>query len=374
MSTFQNQWIEIFRAGDYGAKGNWPPEKLALAVANFKTGVWKPPAVLGHPQEDSPAHGWVEDLRLHRDVLEAKFEKATPQFEALVRDGRFPNRSTAFYLDPEGKGPVVRHVGFLGAVPPEVKGLAPIQFSGGEFVAIEFNEEDDVDPKDIASAVDTSVRNFFKRLFGEEKPAAATFTQEDVKKLVEEGNKVALDELKALRKEFSDGVKKADERASTAEAAARGTRFDAFIEGQRTAGKWVPAFDAHLPALRKLAIEGGSVEFTEGEGEKAKTVKVDSLDAMLKFLEAQAAIVPLGELGAQAQRNTNVIEMRFNETRDLKVDPESVTLNAHAEAIAAELRKQDPKLTELAAFKEGLKRASAGVGRTAAGGIAAGKA
>ena len=67
--------------------------------------------------------------------------------------------------------------------------------------------------------------------------------------------------------------------------------------------------------------------------------------------------------------------LQFTETEHLKLDPESVALNERAEAIALELRKADSKLSELAAFKEGLARASAEQSSGARpGGMAAGKA
>jgi len=136
--TFDSQWGEIFRVGDYGPKGKWTREMLAQAVTNFKAGVWKPPAVLGHPEDDSPAMAWVEELQLDGDVLKARFGQVQPELSAHVQSGRFPNRSAAFYLNPQNNGPVLRHVGFLGAMPPEVKGLAPLRFSDSNFVAIEF--------------------------------------------------------------------------------------------------------------------------------------------------------------------------------------------------------------------------------------------
>ncbi len=140
MGDFDNQWVEVFRAGDYGAKGNWPVEKLRKVVANLNPAVWQPPAVFGHPEHDAPAMGWVKELSSEGGKLLARFEKVHPALEAGVQEGRYPNRSAAFYLDPEGKGPMLRHVGFLGAMPPEVKGLAPIRFSDDRFVAIEYQE------------------------------------------------------------------------------------------------------------------------------------------------------------------------------------------------------------------------------------------
>ncbi len=138
---FSNQWVEIFRAGDYGAKGAWTPEDIAAMVRNFDPATWQPPAVFGHPEHDAPAMGWVKELRAEGGRLLARFEKVHPALESSVQEGRYPNRSAAFYLDPEGKGPMLRHVGFLGATPPEIKGLAPIRFSDERFVAIEFQEE-----------------------------------------------------------------------------------------------------------------------------------------------------------------------------------------------------------------------------------------
>ena len=62
--------------------------------------------------------GWVEDVAVDGAVLKAKFGQVQPQLVAHVAEGRFPNRSAAFYIDPQGAGPMLRHVGFLGATPP----------------------------------------------------------------------------------------------------------------------------------------------------------------------------------------------------------------------------------------------------------------
>jgi hypothetical protein len=141
MSDFGNQWVEVFRAGDYGDKGKWTVEDLDEVVANFLGGVWTPPAVFGHPKEDDPAQGWVCALERVGDTLRARFTQVSEELESSVKNGRFPNRSAAFYVNPKGNGPALRHVGFLGATPPEVKGLEPINFSDADFVDIEFSEE-----------------------------------------------------------------------------------------------------------------------------------------------------------------------------------------------------------------------------------------
>ena len=133
---WDSDWVEIFRVGDYGAKGRFTSADLDKMVANFQH--WKPPLVLGHPQDDSPAMGWAAELKREGDRLLMRPENVQPELRAHVANGRFPNRSIALYTNPKGTGPTVRHVGFLGAMPPEVKGLAPIRFSSSEFVNIEF--------------------------------------------------------------------------------------------------------------------------------------------------------------------------------------------------------------------------------------------
>jgi hypothetical protein len=97
--------------------------------------------VFGHPKEDDPAQGWVCALERVGDTLRARFTQVSEELESSVKNGRFPNRSAAFYVNPKGNGPALRHVGFLGATPPEVKGLEPINFSDADFVDIEFSEE-----------------------------------------------------------------------------------------------------------------------------------------------------------------------------------------------------------------------------------------
>ncbi|MFV2030801.1 2-oxoacid:acceptor oxidoreductase, partial [Neisseria sp. S1] len=62
----------------------------------------------------------------------------------LVKAGRYKKVSASFYPPGSPSNPVpgkwyVRHVGFLGAHPPAVKGLAPINFADGEQF-IEFSE------------------------------------------------------------------------------------------------------------------------------------------------------------------------------------------------------------------------------------------
>jgi hypothetical protein len=154
--NFGDQWIEIFTAGthtdDAGRTHQIDASFLESVAGNFNPAAHEPPAVIGHPHNNAPAYGWVDGVRVQEGALEVKFKEVDPNFEQLVRDGRFKKRSASFYVDPKtapgGKAPALRHVGFLGAQPPAVKGLRDIQFVEGEATGIEGATE--VDPNRLA--------------------------------------------------------------------------------------------------------------------------------------------------------------------------------------------------------------------------------
>lgn len=127
-------WVEIFKGGKQKAASGQEHDGDALidaAVASFDPAFHEPPAVIGHPQGDMPAYAWVEGLRSElvngTKVLFAKFKQVVPEFAEAVVAGRYKKRSAAFY--PDGR---LRHVGFLGAMVPAVKGLKDVSFGEGE--------------------------------------------------------------------------------------------------------------------------------------------------------------------------------------------------------------------------------------------------
>jgi hypothetical protein len=81
------QWIEVFRAGDYGAKDKFTTQDLDQMVANYDGGQHEAPIVIGHPEMDAPAFGWVEALKRQGATLFAKLKQVQPEFEEMVRSG-----------------------------------------------------------------------------------------------------------------------------------------------------------------------------------------------------------------------------------------------------------------------------------------------
>ena len=104
-------WIDVCRTGTWtdvrGRETEVTPALLDAVVADYATAD-PAPVVVGHPETDAPAYGWVERLRVSGDRLQAKLSDLAPEFRAAVEAGRYGPRSIAL------QGDRLRHVGFLG--------------------------------------------------------------------------------------------------------------------------------------------------------------------------------------------------------------------------------------------------------------------
>lgn len=122
-----DDWIPIFRGGkqkDSQGREHDGDALIDKAVSVFNAAAHEPPVCIGHPADNAPAFGWVEGLKKQGGLLLAKFRQVQPEFAGMVKQGLFKKRSAAFY--PDGR---LRHVAFLGAAPPAVKGLPDMAFS-----------------------------------------------------------------------------------------------------------------------------------------------------------------------------------------------------------------------------------------------------
>ncbi|WP_372090306.1 hypothetical protein P7L79_12800 [Tistrella mobilis] len=107
---------------------------LAEIAGAYDPLIHRAPIVIGHPATDDPAWGWVKSLRVVGDRLVAVVEGVDPAFAEAVMAGRYATRSVRLYRPDAASNPTpgrwhLRHVGFLGAEVPAVKGLRPVEFS-----------------------------------------------------------------------------------------------------------------------------------------------------------------------------------------------------------------------------------------------------
>ena len=145
------QRIHVFRAGSHtpmaGATLSFAEADLAATARAYDPAKHEAPIVVGHPKLDAPAYGWVGGLTAEGGDLFATPKQVEPAFADLVKEGRFKKVSVAFFKPDHPSNPTpgtyyLKHVGFLGATPPAVKGLKPIEFAADDAgtVTVEFAE------------------------------------------------------------------------------------------------------------------------------------------------------------------------------------------------------------------------------------------
>lgn len=131
-------WVECLRPGQAkdtkGRVHNFTAEFLEKEIAGcYDPAKYEAPAVIGHPKTDDPAWGWVtKPLRRRGDVFEAFVDRPVAEFADAVAKGLY--RKVSAKIEPGRRGIV--HIGFLGAVPPAVHGLKPVDLP-------QFAEDDD---------------------------------------------------------------------------------------------------------------------------------------------------------------------------------------------------------------------------------------
>ncbi len=132
---------EVFRPGTFKPMQGEPITYSAAdlkAIADAYDAQTAPaPIVVGHPDADAPAYGWVEsfDYDSRAERLFANLHEIDPAFEEMVKAGRFKKVSMAFFAPQQGHNPqpgtwYPKHVGFLGAAAPAVSGLKNAAFAG----------------------------------------------------------------------------------------------------------------------------------------------------------------------------------------------------------------------------------------------------
>lgn len=141
--------LEIFRAGTQtdasGKTLTFSDADLQAIAANYDPSLHEAPIVIGHPKGDAPAYGWVGSLSTDGKLLSAEPTQVDADFAELVEKGRFKKISASFYLpnaagNPKPDSYYLRHVGFLGAQPPAVKGLKSAEFNDAEDGVVEFSD------------------------------------------------------------------------------------------------------------------------------------------------------------------------------------------------------------------------------------------
>jgi hypothetical protein len=356
--------LEIFRPGTFVAENGqtytFSEADVKASVAAYKADVFKAPLVVGHPKTDDPAYGWVAGLNFSEDSKKvlADPDQVDAEFAELVNDGRYPKISASFYPPEHPSNPVpgvyyLRHVGFLGAQAPAVKGLKTASFADeqGDVITIDFSEgeqesrwalarlarnlrdwmiekfdletADRVVPDWVAASAEDAERAGRKLHTSFSEPEDKTVaTPEDKNKTAdfaerENQLKTREQELAAREKQIAD----ADAKRKREEVAS-------FVEGLVKEGKVLPAEKTQVVSLLASLPDDKTISFAEGEA----TVEKNPADVLRGLLEKLPARVDFSERGAPENSDSGVAN--FAAPAGYAVDSSQNELHAKINAYA----------------------------------------
>jgi hypothetical protein len=143
--------IQVFKVGKHtsanGITRDYTADELRQCAADYNEALHAAPFVVGHPKDTAPSYGWPDKFVFDEStgVLGVVPKQVDADFAEMVNAKRFPKVSMSFYLPESPANPkpgtlYPRHVGFLGAQPPAVKGLKEASFTEDEEGVVEHTD------------------------------------------------------------------------------------------------------------------------------------------------------------------------------------------------------------------------------------------
>lgn len=303
--------IKMLKPGTFtamnGQSYSFSEQDLRATAAAYDPTLFAAPIVKGHPEHDAPAYGRIYAAEFAEGCLVGTPGKVDPAFAEEVNSGRFDNVSLSLYPPDHPSNPVPgvfypRHLGFLGAMPPAVKGMGQVSLSENEEGIISFSEMNMVAPSNSKETKHMAVKDraSFCGDCGDHvcipccPVDAITMTAEKGAVIDPAKCTVCYKCIDACRM-MCDPVY-GMQVANYAEKEQEVLKADnvAFADKLIAAGKLLPARKPAIVALLNQLGSGDSIEFGEGEARVTAT----SLDTFKQFLESGPKVIEFGELGA----------------------------------------------------------------------------
>lgn len=328
--------LEIFRPGTFVAENgqtySFSEADVKASVAAYNPDVFKAPLVIGHPKTEDPAYGWVSALTFAEDSKKvlADPDQVHTDFAEGVNEGRWPKISSSFYHPDHPSNPVpgvyyLRHVGFLGASAPAVKGLKTASFADeqGDVITIDFSEgeqesrwalarlarnlrdwmiekfdletADRVVPDWVAASAEDAERAGRKShtSFSEPEDKLVATPEDKTANFAEREN-----QLKTREQELAEREKK----IADADAKRKREEVVSFVEGLVKGGKVLPAEKNQVVSLLASLPEDKTISFSEGDA----TVDKNPAEVLRGLLEKLPARVDFSERGAPEDGDSDV--------------------------------------------------------------------
>ena len=368
MDTFSG--VEIFRAGQQtdsaGRAHVFSEADLDRIVASYDPKKHEAPLVIGHPEHNAPAFGWVAGLRREGGILLADFQDVQPEFSDMVKRGLFKKRSISLYPDKS-----LRHVGFLGAAAPAVKGLRDVAFNEPAAICFEFADGVQGKENHLARTL-ARLRQWISTEFGEAK-ADLVLAKDDIQQLLtpaepkselapefqedqmtEQEIKKLLEPLEAKVADFNEKMTAKDkeiEKLAKANETLAGA-LDSAVSLQRQAGiasfceklvdegRLTP-FQAAQVKLLLPKLDSAKIEFSEGDKKVEKLASV-AFEEFLKGLPVQVDFSEAAKKGkaAGAEGDPDPDELAGDIQDFMQKAKDAGRKVSHSEALAAVMRQR----------------------------------
>lgn len=366
------QALHIFKTGTHtsmeGAALSFSESDLAATAAAYDPAVHEAPICVGHPKHDLPAYGWIKSLSAKPDGLFAEEQQVDPEFSELRDAGRFKKISASFYAPDSASNPkpgvwYLRHVAFLGAQPPAVKGLRNPQFADGEqgVVTVDFADWDDL----VNAGLWRRMRDWFIGRFGLDEadkvipdyqiasleeaarredmdtgigiPPSFTEHHQQERSVTQPDQAAILAAEKSAREAAEQRAKEAEAKlAQFAEAdknravAARLAEATSFADQQVKEGRILPAERNTVIAVLTAVPAGTEASFGEGDG----AVKGDPAALLKGLLQKMPARVTFGEAARADNTGAPAPAAGVSLPPGANVDPARLELHNKAVAYA----------------------------------------
>jgi len=326
--------IKIFKSGAQttaaGQTIEFSDADLIACAAAYDPATSEAPIVIGHPKTDAPAYGWIARLIAEDGALFADLDRVNPAFAEAVNEGAYRHVSAAFYgphnpANPKPGAYYLRHVGFLGAAPPAVKGLGAVEFAAGEadvVAEIDFAESEteargdggafpssspaqsgvlDPDRTSPAAEGESTGANTANAHAATDSAALTDAPVGDKPEAGAPKNEIELVERLAELEARARALDEREQKLAALEAAQKRAEVASFAEGLVKAGRLLPRDQAGVVEFL-LAIPEGEIAFAEGES----TRRVEPAAWLREFLGRLPVQVEFREL-SPAPRTPQVI-------------------------------------------------------------------
>lgn len=308
--------IPVFKPGTHtavdGRKITFTLENCIDLAESYDPTLSEAPAVIGHPKLTAPAYAWAKSFEVKDGLVYAKLDQINPEFAEAYNAGSYKKRSLSIYLPDSPGNPkpghyYARHIGFLGAAAPAIKGLPDVSFaeSDGEQGAAEFSMADEEFDENLISIL-SNLRDLLIEEIGiasadlflpqwriESLRAISDRKQKEKEKMPQPNLDASFAEQQAAIDAKNADLAAREQVLFKKEQKQKRDEFISFADELIIAGKLLPT---HKTSVVEVLMSLGNEPISFAEGDT--TVNASSADLIKKVLSERPAFMNFSEKSA----------------------------------------------------------------------------